>query len=254
MARSLHGGGGIPVHFYYCVEKAGEAHFLDEFRALEEQRDDFEVTVVPRDTDGFLTAERLAAENADLESSDVLICGPPAMIMSLRSQLEGLGLPEKQVHAEEFGFAKRGPEAAPPAVAAAPADDRGYEPPPSRLPAVLFSLGFAVFAFAGGVLVGQNRAGGGAAATTTTPAIDTSPAAVAAGKAVYASSGCGACHVLAAAGSNGKIGPSLDGAKPSAALVVDVVTHGKGVMPSFGGRLTKAQIDDVAAFVSTSAS
>src|SRR4051812_41390667 len=32
----------------------------------------------------------------------------------------------------------------------------------------------------------------------------------AAGKEVYASNGCGACHVLAAAGTNGTIGPNLD--------------------------------------------
>ena len=113
MARSL-GDGGLAAHFHYAVERAEEAHFLDEFRAIEAQRDDFEVTVVPRDPDGFLTVERLAAENPELGSSDVLICGPPAMIISLRAQLVAHGLPERQVHAEEFGFAKRGPEAAPP--------------------------------------------------------------------------------------------------------------------------------------------
>ena len=117
MARSLAGAAGPPVHFYFCVERPGEAHFLDEFRELEARRDDFVVTVVSRDTDGFLTAERLAAENPELESSDVLICGPPAMITSLRVQLVARGFPERQVHAEEFGFAKRGPEAAPLPVA-----------------------------------------------------------------------------------------------------------------------------------------
>src|SRR5262249_60958547 len=111
-------GNGPPVHVYYCVERPDEAHFLAEFRAIAAQRDGFEATLVPRDSEGFLTAERLAAENADLSASDVLICGPPAMITSLRGQLVGRGFPEKQIHAEEFGFAKRGPEVAPPAVAA----------------------------------------------------------------------------------------------------------------------------------------
>ncbi len=38
-----------------------------------------------------------------------------------------------------------------------------------------------------------------------------SPAAsAAAGKAVFASEGCGACHTLAAAGATGTIGPDLD--------------------------------------------
>jgi predicted ferric reductase/mono/diheme cytochrome c family protein len=252
MARSLEHAPGPPVHFYFCVERPQEAHFLDEFRAIEARRDDFAMTLVSRDTDGFLTADRLAAENPELESSDVLICGPPAMITSLRDQLVARGFPERQVHAEEFGFAKRGPEAAALPVPA-PAAGEAHEPPPSRLPALLFALGFAVFAFAGGVLVGQSRSSGDAATTTTTT-VDTSPAAVAAGKAVYASAGCGACHVLAAAGSTGAVGPSLDDAKPDAADVVELVTKGRGVMPSYRTRLTTKQIDEVAAFVATSAS
>jgi predicted ferric reductase/mono/diheme cytochrome c family protein len=250
MARSLGETSGGPVRFYYCVERLEEAHFIAEFEVIAAGREGFELTVVPRDTDGFLSAERLAAENPDLAATDVLICGPPAMIVSLRNQLAEHGLGEGQIHAEEFGFAKRGPEAARGPLDLPEPSEHHY-PPASRLPGVLFALAFAVFAFAGGVLVGQSRSSGGGAATTT--AVDTSPAAVAAGKSVYQSSGCGACHVLAAAGSTGKIGPNLDDAKPDATRVVDVVTHGKGVMPAFGKRLTATQIDQVAAFVSTSA-
>ncbi len=107
MARSLNGI-RRDIDFYYCVEHAPEAHFLDELRAVASGREDFRVTVVPRDTDGFLTAERLAREQEDLRSADVLVCGPPAMIESLRSQLRDRGLPRERFHAEEFGFAKIG--------------------------------------------------------------------------------------------------------------------------------------------------
>jgi predicted ferric reductase/mono/diheme cytochrome c family protein len=248
MARGLRDGAAPPVHFYFCVERREEAHFLDEFRALEAQRDDFRVTVVSRDTDGFLTAERLAAENPELLSSDVLVCGPPAMITNLRAQLVARGLPEGQYHAEEFGFAKRGPEVtAPPVALPEPRDAH----PPSRVPAVLAALAFAVFAFAGGVLVGQSRTSGGAA--TTTAAVDASPASVAAGRAVYAAAGCGSCHALAAAGSKGAVGPDLDDAGPDPARVVDVVTNGKGVMPAYRDRLSAVQIEHLAAFVATAA-
>ena len=53
------------------------------------------------------------------------------------------------------------------------------------------------------------------------------------------------------AGSGGTVGPNLDQAKPSRTLVVDRLTHGKGAMPSFGGRLSGAQIQAVAAYVSS---
>ena len=75
----------------------------------------------------------------------------------------------------------------------------------------------------------------------------------AAGKEVYASAGCGGCHTLGAAGSSGAVGPNLDDTKPSAELVADRVTNGKGVMPPFKGSLDEQQIADVAAFVSESA-
>jgi cytochrome c553 len=74
----------------------------------------------------------------------------------------------------------------------------------------------------------------------------------AAGKAVFASAGCVNCHTLAAAGATGTVGPNLDDAKPSADKVVERVTEGKGVMPSFKGQLSDQQIQDVAAFVSSS--
>jgi mono/diheme cytochrome c family protein len=70
---------------------------------------------------------------------------------------------------------------------------------------------------------------------------------------VFASAGCGDCHAFDAAGSSGSVGPDLDEAKPNAARVRDLVTHGGGAMPSFENELTARQIRDVAAFVSESA-
>jgi mono/diheme cytochrome c family protein len=91
---------------------------------------------------------------------------------------------------------------------------------------------------------------GGTGETETTPA---PPAAgdATAGKQVFATAGCTACHTLADAGSTGTVGPNLDQAKPSAALVVERVTNGKGAMPSFKGQLSEKQIADVAAYVSS---
>ena len=73
----------------------------------------------------------------------------------------------------------------------------------------------------------------------------------AAGKQVFASAGCSACHTLKDAGATGKVGPNLDEAMPSQDLVVERVSNGKGAMPSFKGRLTDQEIQDVAAYVSS---
>jgi predicted ferric reductase len=150
MARSL-GPDGPAVDFYYCVEHENEAHFLDELRAIEREREGFRVVVVPRDREGFLTAERLAAENPDLASADVLICGPPAMIVSLRSQLQARGVSAEQIHAEEFSFAKIG---RPPAATAGALAPSAFRSDPKLL-AWLGAVAFAGPALAIVVLVGS---------------------------------------------------------------------------------------------------
>jgi mono/diheme cytochrome c family protein len=73
------------------------------------------------------------------------------------------------------------------------------------------------------------------------------------GKTIFATAGCTGCHTLAAAGSTGTVGPNLDQAKPSKALVIDRVTNGQGGMPSFKGQLSEAQIEAVADYVSSNA-
>jgi mono/diheme cytochrome c family protein len=73
------------------------------------------------------------------------------------------------------------------------------------------------------------------------------------GKQIFESAGCSGCHTLADAGSNGTVGPNLDEAKPSKELAVDRVTNGQGGMPSFKGKLSEAEIDAVATYVSQAA-
>jgi mono/diheme cytochrome c family protein len=96
-----------------------------------------------------------------------------------------------------------------------------------------------VLLFAGPSLVGAKKktVGGGAA---TYP-----------GAQVFTSAGCGSCHTLKAAGASGTVGPDLDELRPSADVVAQIVRSGGGGMPSFGGSLSSADIDAVAAYVSS---
>ena len=85
--------------------------------------------------------------------------------------------------------------------------------------------------------------------TTSEPPADGDPVA---GKEVFlGASACGGCHALADAGATGTVGPNLDDSLPSAELVVDRVTNGRGVMPPFSATLSEQQIADVAAYVSS---
>ena len=86
----------------------------------------------------------------------------------------------------------------------------------------------------------QGGGGGGAISSTD-------------GAEIFADAGCGSCHTLAAAGTNGTIGPNLDDAQPSKALAINRVTNGQGAMPSFSDQLNEEQIDAVATYVSENA-
>jgi len=85
--------------------------------------------------------------------------------------------------------------------------------------------------------------------TTTTPATSSPQGNPANGLIIFKTKGCSGCHTLKAAGATGTVGPNLDQLKPAYAAIVTQVTNGGGVMPSFKGTLTPAQIHDVAAFV-----
>ena len=93
----------------------------------------------------------------------------------------------------------------------------------------------------------------------------------AAGKAVFAANGCGACHTFTPAGSSGTVGPNLDDLAANAKTanrgsldqytqesIVDpnayiVPSFQPGVMPQdFGTKLTKTQIADLVAFLTQS--
>jgi mono/diheme cytochrome c family protein len=60
---------------------------------------------------------------------------------------------------------------------------------------------------------------------------------------------CAACHTLKAAGATGTVGPSLDELKPDKERALQALRNGVGIMPSFADKLTREQIEAVAAFV-----
>ena len=165
---------------------------------------------------------------------------------------------------------------------------------------VLFTLLLVPAAFAGwavghytslggkpsATVVHTVTAGGQTTAATTTTAAPTTSAATttspsgggggnaAAGKAVFASAGCAACHTFKPANSTGTIGPDLDTAPAqsakddnnmnlSAFIKESIVNpdayiakgYSKGIMPTnFGSQLSAKQINDLVAFIDSGTS
>lgn len=105
--------------------------------------------------------------------------------------------------------------------------------------------------------------------TTTSAAAAGNPAA---GKTVFASAGCAACHTFAPAGASGTVGPNLDTAPAkdakTAGMSLDAFIresivnpdayvpsgYAKGIMPTtFKSSLSKTQLDDLVAFIASGA-
>jgi cbb3-type cytochrome c oxidase subunit III len=65
-------------------------------------------------------------------------------------------------------------------------------------------------------------------------------------------SNCGSCHVLAAAGTTGTVGPNLDQLKPEQRAAMRQIENGGGGMPAFKGQLSDQQIQTLAKYVAES--
>ena len=107
------------------------------------------------------------------------------------------------------------------------------------------------------------------ASTTTTSSSSPAPSGnPTAGKAVFMSAGCNACHTFTPAGANGKVGPDLDhladyaskAGEPLPAFTEGAITHPPAMyvppgfptnaMPTtFGKSLSPQQINDLVAFL-----
>lgn len=124
------------------------------------------------------------------------------------------------------------------------------------VPVALVAVALAGCGGDGGDDEGSGGAGTTSGATTQTQAQTqartTAPANGPDGAEVFASN-CASCHTLAAADSNGNVGPNLDDLQPDFATTQSQVENGGGGMPAFGGDLSTEEIDAVARFVSENA-
>ena len=122
-----------------------------------------------------------------------------------------------------------------------------------RILTAIFGIFALLLVGCGGGGSGGSAGGGTTTQQSSTQSTSTSgggTASAAEGKQIFTQN-CGGCHTLAAAGTNGQVGPNLDDLKPDEATVERQVTNGGGKMPAFKDRLSAAQIKAVATYVSS---
>jgi predicted ferric reductase len=105
MARSFAGPDNYDIRFFYGTESLDEAVFLTEFLDITRTLPaNFHTSVVAKNISGFVTIDMLKRSLGSLGVFDYMICGPPMMMQTLRSQLIAEGVPDSQIHFESFSM------------------------------------------------------------------------------------------------------------------------------------------------------
>lgn len=99
-----HGNIDRQVDFYYTARSREEALFLDEIEAARQRYLNFRAFIRFSLEEGSLTVREIAQITGDLRQRDIYLCGPWGMIQNFAAELEALGVPEEQIHYEEFNF------------------------------------------------------------------------------------------------------------------------------------------------------
>ena len=72
---------------------------------------------------------------------------------------------------------------------------------------------------------------------------------VAAGRELFNTWSCSACHTLSDAGSSGAVGPTLDNPNLTRDAIVTRINMGGGPMPAFAGQISDADIGKLADYI-----
>ena len=92
------------VDFYYSVNHASEALFVDEINAAAAAHPTLRARLVDSSRAGFLTSDAVTSEMGSPSESWVYMCGPPAMMKAMASGFEKLGIPRGRIRWEQFNI------------------------------------------------------------------------------------------------------------------------------------------------------
>lgn len=102
-ARSLAAiGSPVDICLIYCAQDESRAYFLSELADLASKLPGFRVYPHYFYREGRLTAAFISARCPDFTGREVYVCGPPAMIGSVRSELAGQRIARSRIHSEDF--------------------------------------------------------------------------------------------------------------------------------------------------------
>ena len=105
MIQSLHDKTDYDVKMIYSVKEPGEIIGKQLYDYMAGQGKFKLIEYIASQQGGkFLDVDYIKQNVPELKEREVFICGPPAMMKSLRSQLTKAGLKNSNIHTEEFSL------------------------------------------------------------------------------------------------------------------------------------------------------
>lgn len=105
MANAL-GPGPYNIDLFYSVKTDAELIDIVKLQGLQSSEVGRNFRVIPFVTErqGYLTTEYIAKTSGPLSEREILLCGPPPMMASLKSQLKAANVKSSNIHSEEFSL------------------------------------------------------------------------------------------------------------------------------------------------------
>ncbi|MCA9373259.1 ferredoxin reductase family protein [Candidatus Woesebacteria bacterium] len=96
----------LNIDLYYCVKNQNEAVYLEKILQLANMSVTTKFKIIPfySEEHGHISADVLRLNSGDLSTADIFICAPPAMIHSLKENLNAANIPASNIHSEEFNL------------------------------------------------------------------------------------------------------------------------------------------------------
>jgi ferredoxin-NADP reductase/DMSO/TMAO reductase YedYZ heme-binding membrane subunit len=104
-----------PGHIYllFSVRQRGDVIFEHELAELQKRFPNLHVEIIVSSERGHLTREIVASHVPELTRGPIMMCGPGPMMKAMRELLVGMGIPNDEVHEEEFVSPPMPPAGAP---------------------------------------------------------------------------------------------------------------------------------------------
>jgi len=90
------------IDFYYSAKTESGFIFKEELEQIAERNKNLKIFFWVTDEDGFITAEKIGRRTANYKNSDILVCGPYAMMSALKTQFLKAGFKKGRLHTEDF--------------------------------------------------------------------------------------------------------------------------------------------------------